>query len=120
MRQRVFPQLRMTNWKRTQAFYADGLGFTVDWEHRFEPGFPVFAQVTRDGLSLFLTEHRGDCEVGGAAYLIVADVDALYREISARGIQPSEPPGDTEWNAREMTVIDPDGNKLRFSTAASE
>lgn len=56
MSQRVFPQLRMTNWKRTRQFYEDGLGFTVDWEHRFEPGFPVFAQVTRDGLSLFLTE----------------------------------------------------------------
>jgi len=44
----------------------------------------------------------------------------LYREISARGIKPSELPGDTEWHAREMTVTDPDGNKLRFSTAASE
>ena len=120
MTQRVFPQLRMTSWKRTRAFYVDGLGFAVDWEHRFEPGFPVFAQVTRDGLSLFLTEHTGDCQVGGAAYFVVDDVDALYREISARGIKPSELPGDTEWHAREMTVTDPDGNKLRFSTAASE
>ena len=120
MTQRVFPQLRMTNWKRTRAFYADGLGFNVDWEHQFEPGFPIFAQVTRDGLSLFLTEHTGDCQVGGAAYLVVDDVDALYREISGRGIKASEPPGDTEWHAREMTVVDSEGNKLRFSTAASE
>ena len=120
MSQRVFPQLRMTNWKRTRAFYADGLGFTVDWEHRFEPGLPVFAQLTRDGLSLFLTEHTGDCQPGGAAYLVVDDVDGLYREISSRGITPAETPGDTEWGAREMTVVDPDGNKLRFSTAATE
>ena len=110
----------MTNWKRTRTFYVDGLGFEVDWEHRFEPGFPVFAQVTRDGLSLFLTEHTGDCQVGGAAYLVVDDVDALHREIGARGIKPAEPPGDTEWHAPEMTVVDPDGNKLRFSTAAGE
>jgi len=104
MRQRVFPQLRMTNWKRTRAFYVDGLGFSVDWEHRFEPGLPVFAQLTRDGLSLF----------------VVDDVDALFREIGRRGIQPAEPPGDTEWQAREMTVVDPDGNRLRFSTAVTE
>ena len=38
MSQRVFPQLRMTNWKRTRAFYAEGLGFNVDWEHQFEFG----------------------------------------------------------------------------------
>ncbi len=50
MSQRVFPQLRMTNWKRTRAFYVDGPGFIVDWEHRFEPGLPVFAQLTRAGL----------------------------------------------------------------------
>ncbi len=115
MNQRVFPQLRMTDWERTREFYADGLGFDVDWEHRFEPGFPVFAQLTRDGLSLFLTEHAGDCQVGGAAYFVVDDVDALFREIRGRGIRPLEPPADTPWHTREMTVVDPDGNRLRFS-----
>lgn len=119
MEQLVFPQLRITQWQRTRLFYETGLGFVVDWEHRFEPGFPVFAQVTRDGLSLFLTEHTGDCKVGGAAYLIVADVDLLYREIRGRGITPDKAPEDAEWGAREMTVVDPDGNRLRFSTRVS-
>jgi len=110
----------MTNWERTRAFYVDGLGFKVDWEHRFEPGLPVFASLTRDGLSLFVTEHAGDCEVGGAAYLVVDDVDALFREISSRGIKAAELPSDAEWHAREMMVVDPDGNRLRFSTVVSE
>lgn len=117
MSQRVFPQLRMTNWERSRAFYVEGLGFHVDWEHRFEPGFPIFAQLTRDGLSLFLTEHAGDCQVGGAAYLVVEDVEAFFREISSRGISPGEPPGDTPWHTREMVVVDPDGNRLRFANA---
>jgi catechol 2,3-dioxygenase-like lactoylglutathione lyase family enzyme len=115
--QRVFPQLRMTNWERARAFYVDGLGFSVDWEHRFEPGLPVFAQLSLDGLSIFLTEHSEDCKVGGAAYFIVEDVDALYREISSprRGITPEELPSETPWQTREMVVIDPDGNRLRFA-----
>jgi hypothetical protein len=50
--QRVFPQLRMTSWQRSRQFYVAGLGFHVDWEHRFEPRFSVFTQLTRDGLSL--------------------------------------------------------------------
>ncbi len=114
MRQRVVPQLRMTDWKRSRAFYVGGLGFTADWEHRFEPGFPVFAQVTRDGMSLFLTEHVGDCQVGGAAYFVVNDVDAFHREISVRGVKPADGPAYTEWQTREMTLVDPDGNRLRF------
>lgn len=119
MNQRVFPQLRMTNWDRSKQFYVDGLGFHVDWEHRFGPGFPVFTQLTRDGLSLFLTEHAGDCQVGGAAYFVVDDVDALYGEIRGRGIRPSQPPEDTPWQTREMDVIDPDGNRLRFANPGS-
>ncbi len=113
--QRVFPQLRMTNWNRTRQFYADGLGFGVDWEHRFGPGFPVFAQLTRDGLSLLLTEHSGDCQIGGAAYFIVDNVEVLHAEIRDRGIQPEEEPTDTPWGTREMTIVDPDGNRLRFA-----
>jgi catechol 2,3-dioxygenase-like lactoylglutathione lyase family enzyme len=118
MYQRVFPQFRMTSWDRTRPFYVDGLGFKVDWEHRYEPGFPVFAQVTRDGLSLFLTEHSGDCEVGGAAYLLVDDVDALFEEFRSRGIVAAEAPEDTPWGTREMGVKDPDGNGLRFANPA--
>ena len=109
----------MTSWERSKRFYVDGLGFKVDWEHQFEPGFPVFAQLTRDGLSFFLTEHTGDCQRGGAASFVVDDVDALYREISARGIRPAEPPEDTPWQTREMNVIDRDGNRLRFATAGT-
>jgi catechol 2,3-dioxygenase-like lactoylglutathione lyase family enzyme len=119
MPQRVTPQLRSTNWARTRAFYEDGLGFRVQWEHRFEPGFPVFAEVSRDGLSLFLTEHAGDCQVGGAAYIVVDDLDALHREITQRGVRVDDPPGDTPWGTREMSVIDPDGNRLRFAAAKS-
>jgi uncharacterized glyoxalase superfamily protein PhnB len=119
IRQRVFPQLRITNWKRSHRFYVDGLGFTVDWEHRFEPHLPVFAQLTRDGLSLFLSEHSGDCQVGGAAYFVVDDVDVLYHEISGKGVVPAEPPSDTPWGSREMSVIDPDGNRLRFANPVS-
>jgi len=58
MEQRVTPQLRSTSWERTRAFYEDGLGFHVEWEHRFAPGFSVIAQVSRDSLSLFLTEKE--------------------------------------------------------------
>ncbi len=114
--QNVFPQLRMTDWDRTQKFYVDGLGFTVDWEHRFEPHLPVFAQLTRDGRSLFLSGHRGDGQLGGAAYFFVPDVDAWYRDYMARGVRPPEPPQDSEYQVRQMTVIDPDGNRLRSGT----
>lgn len=84
MPQTVFPQLRITDWERSRTFYVDGLGFTVDWEHRFAPGLPVFAQLTRDGRSLFLSAHGGGGAVGGAAYFFVTDVDGWHRDFARR------------------------------------
>jgi catechol 2,3-dioxygenase-like lactoylglutathione lyase family enzyme len=83
IQQYVFPQLRVRDWKRAHQFYVEGLGFQVDWTHQFEAGFPVFAQVSREGRALFLTEHAGDCEPGGAAYIVLDDMDAFYHEVSS-------------------------------------
>jgi len=118
--QTVTPQLRITDARRSIPFYVDGLGFEIDWEHRFEPGFPVFMQLTRAGQSIFLTEHAGDCHVGGAAYFVVPDVDALHDEIVARAVVPVDAPADMPWGPREMVVTDPDGNRLRFASRVAE
>lgn len=114
--QTVIPQLRITSARRSLEFYVYGLGFTVDWEHQFEPGFPLFMQLTRSDQTIFLTEHTGDCEVGGAVYFVVPDVDYCFSEFSSRGVEPSEPPTNTPWGTREMLVKDPDGNRLRFAS----
>jgi catechol 2,3-dioxygenase-like lactoylglutathione lyase family enzyme len=114
--QRVFPTLRITDYERSRAFYAEGLGFHVDWEHRFEPHFPVFVQVTRDGLSLYLSQHAGDCQPGGLVHLYVADADAWYQDFVSRGVKPHSPPADQPWGNRDFRVSDPDGNQLCVCT----
>jgi len=78
----------------------------------------VFAQLTRAGQTIFLSKHTGDCEIGGAVYFVVPDMDACYRDFSARGIVVSRAPEATSWGMREMLVTDPDGNRLRFATRA--
>jgi uncharacterized glyoxalase superfamily protein PhnB len=114
--QTVIPQLRITSASNSLEFYVHGLGFTVDWQHQFEPGFPLFLQLTRSAQTIFLTEHTGDCEVGGAVYFVVPDVDHCFAEFSSRGVKLAEPPTNTPWGTREMVVTDPDGNRLRFAS----
>jgi catechol 2,3-dioxygenase-like lactoylglutathione lyase family enzyme len=112
----VMPTLRMTSYEQSKAFYVDGLGFQIDWEHRFKPDFPVFMQVSREGLAFFLSEHTGDCPVGGLVHLYVPDVDAWYAEFQSKGVQVKEPPNQSLQGLRDMTIEDPDGNKLRICT----
>ena len=117
--QRVIPALRITQYARSKAFYLDRLGFELEWEHRFEPHFPVFMSVVRDGMRLYLSEHAGDCQVGGLVHFVIPDVDAWHREFQQRGVQATEPPNN-DLGFRNMTVTDPDGNQLRFMEPSSK
>ena len=118
--QNVIPSLRITSYKQSKAFYVDGLGFHIDWEHRFEPHFPVFLQITREDMTIYLSEHAGDCQVGGLIHFFVPDVDAWYQEFQQKGVPITEPPSESLPRLRNMTVTDPDGNQLRILTPIEE
>jgi len=117
--QRVIPTLRITDYGRSKAFYVERLGFEVEWEHRFEPHLPVFMSVVRDGMRLFLSEHTGDCQVGGLVHFVIPDVDTWYGEFQEKGVIVTEAPND-DLGFRNMTVTDPDGNQLRFMVPATK
>lgn len=55
-------------------------GFTTDWEHRFEPGLPLFVSISRGPMRIFLSEHRGDARPDTLIYLRVHDVDSIAAE----------------------------------------
>lgn len=63
----AIPILRFFNEEKMREFYLGFLGMTVDWEHRFEPGTPLYCQLSRGGLVLHLSEHHGDASPGGNA-----------------------------------------------------
>ncbi len=114
--QPVVPALRITDADRARAYYVNGLGFQVDWEWHHHPGSPAFLQISRDGLGLYLTEHDGDCAVGGLVYLYVSDVDAWFEHASETGVPIDEPPQDQPWGNRELRLTDPFGNRLCVAT----
>ena len=109
------PILRIFDLEKAKEFYVGFLGFTVDWEQRFEPSMPVYLQISRGGMSLHLSEHHGDCCPGSTVYVRVKGLDAYHAEIMSKGY-PSMRPGveETAWNTREVIVTDPFGNRLRF------
>ncbi len=52
--------LRSFDEAKAREFYVGFLGFTIDWEHRFEPDLPLYMQVSRDGIVFHISEHHGD------------------------------------------------------------
>lgn len=65
--------LRVENASRAVAWYRR-LGFVKEWEHQFEPGFPLFVAVKRKDLRLYLSEHEGDAQPGACVHVYVEDI----------------------------------------------
>lgn len=113
------PILRIFDVAKARDFYLDFLGFTIEWEHRFEPGLPLYLQVKRDACTLHLTEHHGDCSPGSALRIPVADLDALHQELMAKQYKYARPGIDAQPWGRDMAVTDPFGNRLVFTQGRS-
>ncbi|MCK6450541.1 MAG: VOC family protein [Alphaproteobacteria bacterium] len=118
---RTIPILRIFSVEKAREFYVDFLGFKVDWEHRFEPGLPLYMQVSRDGLVLHLSEHHGDACPGAAVFVVTSGLDALHAEAAAKNYKHCRPAiEDAPWNARVMKVTDPFGNRILFNQYSGE
>ncbi len=76
----IIPILRIFDETKAKEFYIDFLGFTLDFEHRFEADFPIYMQVSCDAWCIHLSEHHGDCNPGAAIMLQMNDVKA-YQEL---------------------------------------
>jgi catechol 2,3-dioxygenase-like lactoylglutathione lyase family enzyme len=110
------PVLRVMSVETALPFYVDYLGFHLDWEHRFEPGLPLYVQVSRSKAVLHLSEHHGDGSPNGVVWFPVADVAALHKELLARPNAPVRPGLDADApGGPTFEVIDPYGNALRFA-----
>ncbi len=66
--QKVSPVLRIFDYQKAVEFYVNWLGFKIDWEHVFEEGMPIYMQVSRDNITLHLSEHAGDATPGSKVF----------------------------------------------------
>lgn len=114
----AIPILRIFSVDKAKEFYLDFLGFTLDWEHRFGDDFPLYAQVSRSGLKLHLSEHHGDATPGSAIFVPIDDVDALHEELTARQYRYAKPGVEDAGWGRQLQVKDPFGNRLCFCQQA--
>lgn len=115
------PILRSFDETSARAFYVDFLGFKVDWEHRFEPGLPLYMQLSLGDCVLHLSEHHGDCSPGAAMRIETKDLEAFCAQLLAKQYKHARPGiNDMPWGTRDMSIGDPFGNRLTFfSDAAS-
>jgi catechol 2,3-dioxygenase-like lactoylglutathione lyase family enzyme len=113
---RAVPIFRIFSLEKAREFYFDFLGCKIDWEHRFEPDFPIYMQVSRGGLVFHLSEHHGDGTPGSLAYIYVSGVEELHRELIGKKYRYNRPGlNRQEWGMLELQVTDPFNNRITFA-----
>ena len=116
---RTTPIVRIFDEAKAKEFYVDFLGFRVDWEHRFADDLPLYMQISKDGCILHLTEHHGDCSPGTAMRIETDELDAFHAQLSAKKYKYARPGIETLPWGRDMSIRDPFGNRLTFTSAIS-
>ena len=113
---RTIPILRMFDVAKAREFYLEYLGFSVDFEHRFYDGAPLFMGLSRGGILLYLSEHHGDGSPGAHVVIQMTGVVELHRELQSKNYRYMNPGiQEQPWGRRELTVYDPFSNHLTFS-----
>jgi uncharacterized glyoxalase superfamily protein PhnB len=93
--------------------YLQQLGF----REFFRLGEPIsYAIVERDAVSIHLMPpSQGSGEPGHSSiYVFVVNVDDLHDELRTIGCPIETLPADYAYGMREMSVRDPDGNRITF------
>lgn len=114
---RTSPVMRVFDEAKAREFYLGFLGFTLDWEHRFGPNFPLYAQVSRASLTVHLSEHHGDASPGSTAFVAIHGVRRYQQELAHKDYAYAKPALEEAPWGLVMTVTDPFSNRIRFCEA---
>jgi catechol 2,3-dioxygenase-like lactoylglutathione lyase family enzyme len=76
-----------------------------------------YAIVERDSAEIHLTKSLVSAPERTGCYLVVTDIDAMHSELVSKGVG-LQPPIRQPWGLREMYVVDPSGNLIRFAEGA--
>ncbi|WP_165806486.1 VOC family protein [Chitinophaga parva] len=110
------PQLLVKDIARAVQFYANALGFSVDF--RYED---FYAGIIKDGYSIHLKvdgdNAEGKSSQGNSENVSIifniSHIESLYDELCTEGISISQSLRDMPYG-KEFYIADPDGNILAF------
>ncbi len=114
------PTFRILDYKKAMDFYVVGLGFEIEWEHRFEPEAPVYMQIFSNGLTLHLSENER-FKTNVIVFVDCKGLTEFHKGLDKKSTKIKIPELlKTDWQTIQMELEDPFGNLLRFNETIVE
>jgi len=117
----VIPILLVRDVEKCARFFRDKLDFQIDFLHGLPP---FYGAVSRDGVCLHIRFVREPFFAQAAALeesvivasIEVTNVQGLFEEFKARGVEFAQKLKKQAWGGTDFQVRDPDGNAISFVT----
>lgn len=115
-----FPMVLATDVGRSSEWYQRVLGFADVFTMNGPDDRPLLAHLRwAKWADLLIARQRGPIEgprgQGIILNFMTLEVDELARRAREAGANILDGPADRPWNARDVTVADPDGYRLTFT-----
>jgi len=116
----LVPQLVVPDVVKAAEFYCDKLGFEL-LGYFLDP--PVYAMVRRDDVEIHFGKGDGDeistnesvrRGLGHDIYIIVSDIEGVFRELTEAGVEVDEGPIKRLYGSIEVVAKDCFGFKIVF------
>jgi catechol 2,3-dioxygenase-like lactoylglutathione lyase family enzyme len=112
---RTIPVLRSFDEPKAREFYCGFLGFSVDFEHRFEPDLPLFMGLSLGEMRIYLSEHHGDASPGAHVVFEITGLRDYHAGLLAQRYRYARPGlGDYIGGGIHVCIGDPFGNTIEF------
>ena len=115
-----FVSIPVSDQDRALAFYTDKLGFEIATDQPMGPGKRwIELRVAHSGTRVVLFTMDGQEDRIGSFFngaFACDNVEATYRQLSARGVEFTEPPTVQPWGSFAK-FKDPDGNTFVLSSS---
>lgn len=113
----IVPIVTADDLRALRAFYVDGLGFELSYDHDFYLGVRAGPKGSAE-LGFMRTDADAPTPFGGKGLTLAITVDDADREcarLRARGVRIVAEPSDKPWGARSFQVQDPTGVVILIS-----
>lgn len=92
------PTHRILDYDQAIDFYVHFLGLKINWEHRFGEDEPVYMQVSRNNLTLHLSENAR-FQTGTIPFVETKGIKDFHKELTDRNTKNSVPAvEEIKWN----------------------
>ena len=120
----MFPMIVASDLAESSRWYQEVLGFADVFTMRGPDERPLLAHLRwSKWADVLITQARMPVEPprgqGLTLNFMTLEVDALAERARAAGARILEGPLDRPWNARDVTIADPDGYRLNFTGPSS-